>query len=69
VPKTKVAITLDAELLDRVNELRWADLNPDRGREQAGLRPVLGLGPVPVPRGHVLANLDLAGYRPVGSAP
>jgi len=22
-------------------ELRWADLNPTRGREQAGLRPVL----------------------------
>lgn len=22
-------------------EIRWAELNPDRGREQAGLRPVL----------------------------
>ncbi len=22
-------------------EIRWADLNPTRGREQAGLRPVL----------------------------
>ena len=22
-------------------EIRWADLNPVRGREQAGLRPVL----------------------------
>lgn len=25
-------------------EIRWADLNPIRGREQAGLRPVLILG-------------------------
>src|SRR5438477_6332276 len=24
-------------------EIRWADLNPGRGREQAGLRPVLVL--------------------------
>ena len=24
-------------------EIRWADLNPIRGREQAGLRPVLVL--------------------------
>ena len=24
-------------------EIRWADLNPVRGREQAGLRPVLVL--------------------------
>ena len=26
-------------------EIRWADLNPVRGREQAGLRPVLILSP------------------------
>ena len=26
-------------------EIRWADLNPIRGREQAGLRPVLILSP------------------------
>ena len=25
----------------RRGEIRWADLNPARGREQAGLRPVL----------------------------
>jgi mRNA interferase MazF len=26
-------------------EIRWADLNPVKGREQAGLRPVLVLSP------------------------